>query len=313
MYVKNLDEYLKTYGNSVVENMKKVVKPLTELKGTTDNIALKKMRLYPQQLAVVNGAQAALKKHSFVFMNEGMGTGKTIQSLSVIEGFENQNWLDRHPGANLTDCYMSKDNVAYRTIIMSPAHLVKKWASEIRNNIPYAHVYELASLDDVIAISKRPRKATQKEFYVMGKDFAKLSFMQRPAVSKIGVRPVGKFVCDCCGTEKTQRGAQVCPNCGSTRWVLEHRYVCSKCGASRVIRQDHANAVVTGLRNLCQHSLLSKLVLYVRIATILYGHISPNRNGTKRTGIHLCRRILTRCVRLTVSVMSVEITCGSQG
>lgn len=76
MYVKNLDEYLKTYGNSVVENMKKVVKPLTELKGTTDNIALKKMRLYPQQLAVVNGAQAALKKHSFVFMNEGMGTGK---------------------------------------------------------------------------------------------------------------------------------------------------------------------------------------------------------------------------------------------
>lgn len=231
MYVENLDEYLKTYGNSVVENMKKVVKPLTELKGTTENIALKKMRLYPQQLAVVNGAQAALKKHSFVFMNEGMGTGKTIQSLSVIEGFENQKWLDRHPGANLTDCYMSKDNVAYRTIIMSPAHLVKKWASEIRNNIPYAHVYELASLDDVIAISTRPRKATQKEFYVMGKDFAKLSFMQRPAVSKIGVRPVGKFVCDCCGTEKTQRGAQVCPNCGSTRWVLEHRYVCSKCGS----------------------------------------------------------------------------------
>lgn len=32
MYVENLDEYLKTYGNSVVENMKKVVKPLTELK-----------------------------------------------------------------------------------------------------------------------------------------------------------------------------------------------------------------------------------------------------------------------------------------
>ena len=145
------------------------------------------MRLYPQQLAVVNGAQAALKKHSFVFMNEGMGTGKTIQSLSVIEGFENQKWLDRHPGANLTDCYMSKDNVAYRTIIMSPAHLVKKWASEIRNNIPYAHVYELASLDDVIAISTRPRKATQKEFYVMGKDFAKLSFMQRPAVSKLSL------------------------------------------------------------------------------------------------------------------------------
>lgn len=230
MTVKTLDEYLQQYGQSVVDNMKKQIHPLTSLKGTTDNVALKRIRLYPQQLAVVNGAQAALKKHNFVFMNEGMGTGKTIQSLSVVDGLENQKWLDRHPGASLSTCFSDKKNVAYRAIVMSPAHLVSKWAAEIRNNIPYAKVYELESFEDVLAIRERPKKATEKEFYVMGKDFAKLSYLQRPAVTKIGVRPVGKFVCEHCGNEKKVRGDEPCEVCGSTRWVMESRYVCSKCG-----------------------------------------------------------------------------------
>lgn len=230
--VKTLDEYLQEYGQSVVDNMKKVIKPLTGLNGNVDNVALKRLRLYPQQVAIVNGAQAALKKHNFVFMNEGMGTGKTIQSLSVIDGIENQKWLDRHPGSTLSDCFSGSSNVAYRAIVMAPAHLVKKWASEIKNNIPYAKVYTLEQFSDVLAIRERPRKATEKEFYVIGKDFAKLSYMQRPIPTKIGVRPQGKYVCAECGREKEYRGSTPCI-CGCNKWELQSRYICSKCGKVR--------------------------------------------------------------------------------
>ena len=123
--------------------VKKVVKPLTTLKGTIDNVALKRLRLYPQQVAIVNGVRAALKKHKFVFMNEGMGTGKTVQSITAVDAIENQKYMDSHSGTNLKDVFASKDNVSYRVIVMPPVHLVRKWAAEIQNNIPYAKVHIL--------------------------------------------------------------------------------------------------------------------------------------------------------------------------
>lgn len=237
--VDNLDSYLQQYGQSVVDNMKKVIKPLTGLKGVTDNVALRKLRLYPQQLAILNGAQACLKKNNFTILNEGMGTGKTITSIGIVDGLENQKWLDKHPGATLADCFSSSDNVAYRCIVMAPAHLISKWAAEIRNNIPYAKVYVLSSFEDVLAIKERPRKATEKEFYVVGKDFAKLSYSMRPAVSEMGIRPVGKFVCDNCGAEKKERGLVTC-SCGCSSFSLESRYVCSKCGQIKGKDQEGA-------------------------------------------------------------------------
>ena len=233
--VTELDPYLLEYGQSVVDNMKKVVKPLTTLKGTIDNVALKRLRLYPQQVAIVNGVRAALKKHKFVFMNEGMGTGKTVQSITAVDAIENQKYMDSHPGSNLKDVFASKDNVSYRVIVMPPVHLVRKWAAEIQNNIPYAKVYILEKFEDVVAIKARGKKAKGKEFYVLGKDFCKLSYSMRPVPKKIAKRAVGKIVCANCGLEKVYKGKEAPCECGCNSWELESRKICSKCGKLKTV------------------------------------------------------------------------------
>lgn len=228
--VKELDPYLLEYGQSVVDNMKKVVKPLTPLKGTIDDVALKKIRLYPQQIAIVNGVKAALARHKFVFMNEGMGTGKTVQSITAIDAIENSKYMSINPGSTLKDVFSNKENVSYRVIVMPPVHLVGKWADEIKNNIPYAKVYVLEKFEDVVAIKKRGRKPIGKEFYVLGKDFCKLSYSVKPVPKKIATRAVGKIVCARCGIEKIYKGKEVPCECGCNSWELETRKICSVCG-----------------------------------------------------------------------------------
>lgn len=232
---KTLDEYLAAYGVSMVDNLKKVVKPLTELSGNIENVALKKLRLFPQQIAQVNGGQKLLDHENFLILNEGMGTGKTIQSISIVEGRENQKYMDTHPGTTLKDCLV-KGRVKYRAIIMCPGHLPEKWAREVETNVPFAKATVLKTFNDIVALRKMSKEPQGKEFYVIGKDFCKLSYQSRPVPKIVKIRPVLQQVCSSCGSIRANsRGTEPC-KCGCNTWVANKHervlegMVCPSCG-----------------------------------------------------------------------------------
>ena len=72
-----LDDYFSKYGKTIVDHLEGQIHPVSELQSVPDTVVLKGKRLYPQQATIVQGAVRFLdKKSDFLFINEGMGTGK---------------------------------------------------------------------------------------------------------------------------------------------------------------------------------------------------------------------------------------------
>lgn len=220
-----MDDYFKRYGGRIVQNLQSQMNPLTGYIGEVDGFTLKHKKLYPQQAAMVNGCTAMLtgvgnkkerrKNHSrYAILNEGMGTGKTIQGASICEAIAVASAL--RSGRDLKSVYMDRDSVKYRNIVMCPSHLVEKWAEEIRNEIPYATAVILDSFEDIIKLWKRGAGRTEKEFYIISKDFAKLSYSEKPVPTKMAQRKLKFRKCNDCGREV--QGA-LC-SCGSSSWSI---------------------------------------------------------------------------------------------
>lgn len=221
MEINSFDSYISKYGKSLVENLEKQITPLCPLKGEVDGLALKNKRLYPQQAACVNGIMA-LRKNGIKYgiMNEGMGTGKTVQGASVVDAYFNEEYLRKHPGKTLKDCY-EKGAVNYRNIIMAPPHLVEKWAAEIEDEIPQAKAIIINDFTQLIKLRNEGKARHGKEFYIMSKDFAKLGEQISPIPTMVKeIYPKAKF-CSSCYSERavtifgrTKDGICSCPDCG---------------------------------------------------------------------------------------------------
>lgn len=59
------------------------------------DFTVKGKRLYPQQIAQVNGDVALLENHRYAIINSGMGTGKTLMASCVAESFLSENGYGR--------------------------------------------------------------------------------------------------------------------------------------------------------------------------------------------------------------------------
>ena len=175
-----MDSYFSTYGHALVENLEKQIEPLMELNGNIDNMCLRNMRLYPQQAAQVNAVVKRLQNASYCILNNGMGTGKTIEGASICEAYHVDKWLRSHPGKSLKDAYSDPMNINYRVIVMCPGHLVSKWASEIGREIPFSKVTILKDISQVVDIKAGGIKRKGREFFILSKDFAKLSYQKKP-------------------------------------------------------------------------------------------------------------------------------------
>lgn len=215
----NMDTYFKLYGKSLVENLEKTIKPLSELNGNINDFTLKHMRLFPQQAAQVNGDLELLDHSSYAILNEGMGTGKTIQGASICEGYFVRKYLRSHPGKSLRDAYLKEDIINYRNIVMCPGHLVSKWAEQIKNEIPYARVTILNDFKQLLEIKKRGIKRKGKEYFIISKDFAKLSYQKKPTPTKRRYGNIMKKMCKDCGCE-IFTAENECTNCHSTNIQL---------------------------------------------------------------------------------------------
>ena len=219
----NMDSYFKLYGHTLVENLEKQLNPLTELNGTINTMCLKHMRLFPQQAAQVNAIVKHLQRSSFCILNNGMGCGKTLQSISIVEAYFVEKWLRTHPKDSLQDVYRNSENINYRVIIMCPGHLVEKWESEISREIPFAKVSILKEVSQLVKLKEKGKKREGKEFFIVSKDFAKLSYQLKPLPRK---RRIGwlqqKYCCDC---GKAIWSTENKCNCGSTNIRLENSSV----------------------------------------------------------------------------------------
>lgn len=229
---KNMDEYFKEYGSSLVKNLEKDIHPLRSLDGEVHDFTVKGKRLYPQQIAQVNGDVALLENHRYAIINSGMGTGKTLMASCVAESFFVRKWLRSHPDKTLADAYASDSNISYRNIVMCPGHLAEKWAKEINEEIPFAKAMVISDFKQLIKLREHGSKREGKEFFILSKDFCKLSYQSIPTPTKQRKEKVYHKVCRECGAFVY---GDVC-ECGSKSFEIRDTYskrtgmVCPTCG-----------------------------------------------------------------------------------
>lgn len=180
----SMDEYFRQYGTTLVENLEKLLDPESELKGEVDAFTLNSIRLYPQQAAMVNGVTTHLLNGApFSIICEGMGTGKTAQAAAICESYFVQKETRRSHKA-LKDIYMDESLVKYRNLVMCPGHLLEKWKGEIERQIPYAKATIVTDFSQLLELRKSGSQRVGKEFYILSKDFAKLSYSLKPVPKK---------------------------------------------------------------------------------------------------------------------------------
>ena len=249
--IENMDSYFQLYGKSIVDNLRNILRPVSELNGEITRAALKKTRLYPQQAAMVNGTYEYLRtgKKRALFVME-TGTGKTIQAAAEVEMYYVGRWLEAHPGKTLSDAYENPELINYRHIIMCPGHIVEKWAKEIKKEIPYAKATIINEFSQLVQLEKDGmERKNGREFYIISKDFCKLSYQRIPAVRKEAYKRVYAFRCTACGAIKDKRDSK-CDICGNTEYELvatrhkRHGLVCPNCNRlafSERFRYDEDN------------------------------------------------------------------------
>lgn len=240
---KGLDDYMLANKKNLWNNITKKIDELVHVKTPeiyAKNVAFKTKRLFEKQQEKVMGAVRSLQSGvKYALLNEGMGVGKTIQSLAVVEEFFNERFLKNNPGKTLKDCY-EKGNVVYRNIIICPAHLTQKWKDEIEKEVPGAHAEILNDLGQLVKIRAAGPKRTRKEFYMIGKDFCKLGTYEKPSPYQVKKRyvcyPVCKNCFDSTGYIYVKNRDGKCTRCGGTDFfsrkldVRASGLICPDCG-----------------------------------------------------------------------------------
>lgn len=245
--IDNMDEYMLKYKKHLWQNIEEKINPLVNVR-TDDiyvkNAVFKTKRLFEKQQEKVMGCVKSLQNGTrYALLNEGMGVGKTLQSLGVVEEFFNSKFLKRHPDKELKDCY-EDGAVTYRNIVISPAHLVQKWSDEIKKEVPGARTVILNDLSQLIALREHGPEREGKEFYLIGKDFCKLGVQYAPVPTKLKRRKFSIPVCKTCyhsGNKyvpdiRPKNRSGKCEKCGGTEFMAypqndyERGLVCPECG-----------------------------------------------------------------------------------
>ena len=243
----DMDSYFKKYGPTLVENLKSTIVPLTQLNGEVDTFTLHNKRLYPQQIAQLNGMLELLKTSSYGILNYGMGTGKTIIGAALAEAYFVKKWLRVNKDKTLKDAYMNEEAIRYRNIILCPGHLVSKWKSEIEEELPLTKVEIISEFKQLVEIRKKGMSRNGREFYIMSKDFGKLSYQSRPTVKKRISGTIMKKICSDCGDEYFKAG-HTCPECSSRNYKLEKsslRYEGMQCPHCKQLLLPYKTAKLT--------------------------------------------------------------------
>ncbi len=215
--IASQDSYFKNYGASIVENLRNVVRPVSELDGNTD-IVFNTKRMYPQQIAVVNAQAEHLKKNRSGLIIAKMGSGKTLMGLGIAEKYFIDRAFRRGEIKNIRDAYRDAGSLHYRVVIMCPGHLVEKWANEIIMEVPFAKATVVTKFSQLTELYASGEARNGREYYIISKDTIKLAYQEIPTPKKISGRRLAVKKCKSC--ENVMR-YETCSICGSKEYRLE--------------------------------------------------------------------------------------------
>ena len=246
--IASQDSYFKNYGASIVENLRGIVRPVTELNGNTD-IVFNTKRMYPQQIAIVNAQAEHLKKNRSGLIIAKMGSGKTLMGLGIAEKYFVDRAARRGEIKDIKDAYRDAGSLNYRVAIMCPGHLVEKWANEIIMEVPFAKATVVTQLSQLTDLYKSGAVRNGREYYVISKDTIKLAYQEIPTPKKISGRRLAVKKCKSC--ESIMRyGA--CSVCGSKEYMLQkhgrimHGLCCPYCNQLLFRPGEKVDEAVTG-------------------------------------------------------------------
>ncbi|WP_113675868.1 hypothetical protein [Vallitalea guaymasensis] len=230
---KSLNEYVAKYGHTIVDSLRKSIQPISDSKGVVENIITINKTPFPQQAKLINGLAALMGIRKFGIMNEGMGCGKTLQGAALVEKY----YVDKFLKQNKSTSVEAVENIKYRNIIMCPSHLVEKWEEEIIEEIPLAKVIIIEKFSQLINLRKKGKQRTEKEFFVISKDFCKLSYMQKPTPTVVAKKKIRYSYCKKCYHQHTYNdylSGKKCDNCQGELKESDRGYayglICPSCG-----------------------------------------------------------------------------------
>ncbi|KLT73757.1 helicase [Neisseria arctica] len=178
---------------------------------TRQNLPIYQGQIHPETEAVLDGLSRPLfaaqrevvravvqllvhENKPAAIINAEMGTGKTMMAIAAAAAAHQAGY--------------------YRTLVISPPHLVYKWRREILQTIPDARVVILNGADTLsklLKIRAVDQEPTVPEFYIMGRVRMRMGYHWRPAYAvkrkwvpasgSFSGYAVDQFCCPKCGSE----------------------------------------------------------------------------------------------------------------
>jgi len=168
MQINSLKDFLDNYGSSLAERIDQELEVIHDpLRDQDEDMAVFMSKLkkkpFPVQGEVVKGVVKSFQAgNKAVYITAEMGSGKTIMGISTAL------LLKEKP----------------RVLVLCPPHLVRKWIKEVKDTVPLVNVFNLNGKHclSMLESLKAPRSLTRPEFYVIGRERAKITYQWRPAV-----------------------------------------------------------------------------------------------------------------------------------
>ena len=133
---------------------------------------------FEAQSHLIEAVRKVLHRQKAILLVGEMGTGKTLMGMAAVHA---------HAGGR-----------PYRALVFCPGQLVRKWEREIRETIPSAEVVQVETWQRLLRLS-RAVKPAGVEWYVIGRDRAKLGAKWRPAYQRRTQCDDGFLRCPQCG------------------------------------------------------------------------------------------------------------------
>ncbi|MBY6286911.1 DEAD/DEAH box helicase family protein [Neisseria subflava] len=211
-----LTQFLAEFGDSLFNAVTEQNQPVYQgqtyphLEKVLDNL---ERPLFAAQREVVRAVlqQLVVEDKPAAIINAEMGTGKTMMSIAAAAATHQ---------AGL-----------YRTLVLSPPHLVYKWRREILKTVPNARVWILNGADTLaklLQIRALDRKPEVPEFFVMGRVRMRMDYHWRPSYA---VR------------------RRWIPSEGASKGFAVSEYYCPKCGCEILDEENKPYNTEGGLKN----------------------------------------------------------------
>jgi hypothetical protein len=193
MQAETLAEYLQTYGDLLIQKVEESSRPLMETFVRPD-VHLLREPMDAQWHRIVAGVKAWQAGRKSVPCSMSMGFGKTLCAIAMI--------------------HVHAEGSAYRTIVVCPPHLQKKWVREIEMTIPDAKCKIIDHYSDVLRlVGTNP---TGAEWFIMSGNKAKMSTSWKPSFVKSQRIDIGILKCPRCSQPIEKKVVQE----GSDVWVF---------------------------------------------------------------------------------------------